>query len=159
MASNVVETKSVRTFASTAFKFSSPLTWQQRYGLDFSAVPEVAWELLPLSFVADWFLGVGTWLGALRTLASPVTVLGTSVSQKLVSTIEVTPTRFEAYASQLKANEVGSATFTIEELQRVCRPPGLGSFVPALNSKALDLSKSIDAVSLLWQRIPNIKGL
>lgn len=37
----------------------SPL---QKYGIDFLSLPRIAWELVPYSFVVDWFFDVGAWI-------------------------------------------------------------------------------------------------
>lgn len=72
-------TKSVKWRAGVlAEGYLSP---QHLIGVSFADVPSAAWELVPYSFVVDWFVGVGDWLSAhrptpgFRYLASWLTVL------------------------------------------------------------------------------------
>lgn len=55
----------------------------EQFGLANPAL--VAWELLPFSFVADWFVGIGDYLAA-QTATLGVTVLDGGVSQLSVRT-------------------------------------------------------------------------
>lgn len=47
-----------------------------RFGTNLSEVPSAAWELIPFSFVADWFVNVGNYIRALTPKAG-VKVLST----------------------------------------------------------------------------------
>lgn len=67
-------------------------TLAELLGLSPQALPELAWELTRLSFVVDWWLGIGDWLGAMR-FNPYVHYLGNTVSQRVsrrVSTDVVT---------------------------------------------------------------------
>jgi len=52
-----------------------------RWGLSPLQVPITAWQLYPLSFVVDWFVGVTTWMRAMMPKPG-VTILGNCVSEK-----------------------------------------------------------------------------
>lgn len=39
-------------------------------GVDVTSLPGLIWELVPYSFVLDWFVGVGTYLSAIRPVPS-----------------------------------------------------------------------------------------
>lgn len=147
------------TVASTGFLMPSPLTWQARYGLDGPSIPGIAWELLPLSFVADWFVNVGVWLAALRVVSSPAQLLGTSISQRDDVTYEgwIDYIKYGSTKVQLASN--GSYDWSLQCLQRKCLGPGFNAFTPSLNSKALNFQQQLDALALSWQRLPNINKL
>lgn len=158
-ASCTIETTS-QVIASVAYKLNSPLTWQERYGVDMSSIPGVAWELTTLSFVWDWFFGIGTWLNSLRANLNPkIEVLGVSVSKRVSKRLigkldKVETTVFvPAWTATHVADGPGSYTANLASLQRVCLPPGFNTVFPALNSKALDLQKSIDLLCLIYQRL------
>lgn len=63
--------------------------YDNRFGLSWNDVPRAGWELLPYSFVVDWFLNLGDVIGALTPRAG-VRVLGkwTSTSE-VVNTVVV----------------------------------------------------------------------
>lgn len=147
------------TVAKTAFTMPYPVTWQQRYGLDYSSLPGIAWELLPLSFVADWFISVGTWLSALRVLAHPAVLHGTSVTMRSDVTIDgwIESVKFGGTTIPLESS--GSFKQTIQAMERRCLPPGFNAFTPSLNSRAMELQQQLDSLALTWQRLPNIKNL
>lgn len=147
------------TVARTAFTMPYPVTWQYRYGLDYSSIPGIAWELLPLSFVADWFVGVGSWLAALRVLANPAVLHGTSVTQRSDVTIDGWIDQIKYGATVMNTSSPGSHSWSLRSMQRKCLSPGFNAYTPSLNSKALKLQQQIDALALSWQRLPNLKSL
>lgn len=147
------------TVAKTGYTMPYPATWQYRYGLDYSSMPGIAWELLPLSFVGDWFIGVGSWLSALRVLASPAVIHGTSVTQRCDVTIDGWVDQIKYGATVIQTPAPGSHSWSLRSMQRKCLGPGFNAFTPSLNSKALKLQQQIDALALTWQRMPNLKTL
>lgn len=56
----------IRVKYGTSFSIPSTLK-RQAATLGFTNPKNVAWELLPLSFVVDWFLPIGHWLESLST--------------------------------------------------------------------------------------------
>jgi len=38
---------------------------QSQFGFRWADLPSTAWELIPFSFVADWFLSIGNFIGAI----------------------------------------------------------------------------------------------
>jgi len=65
----VYETRevSIRVKYGSSFSISDSLK-RQAATLGFTNPKNVAWELLPLSFVVDWFLPIGQWLSGLAAL-------------------------------------------------------------------------------------------
>lgn len=65
---NGIQTTVTRTYSRTTFQrqvqvqLSEPLSFSQVLGLNDPGT--VAWNLLPYSFVLDWFLPIGPWLEA-----------------------------------------------------------------------------------------------
>lgn len=149
--SKIVETKYV---ASVAFSQLSPLTWQQKYGLDYSALTGIAWELVPLSFVLDRFYNVGSWLDALRAQTAPVTFHGVSVTNRYRITIDGYVNKILCSGVELPQISGSAMQYQVDGIERKCLPPGFNTVLPALNSRALDLQQHLDHVALLWQKIP-----
>lgn len=145
--------------AKTAFTLPSPLTWQMRYGLDYSNLPAIAWELRPLSFVVDWIVSIGTMLQSLRVHASPAIIHGTSVTMRTDATAECAITKFVYGGAEVKPSQYGTYSWNLHAMQRKCLSPGFNNFVPSLNSKALNLQQTLDGLALTWQRLPSLKPI
>jgi hypothetical protein len=62
-----VRKATIRVKFGSSFSFSSQLK-RQAASLGFTNPANVAWELLPFSFVADWFLPIGDFLSNLSSL-------------------------------------------------------------------------------------------
>jgi hypothetical protein len=96
----------------------------QTFGLH--DIPEAIWDLVPFSFVADWFLNVGDMIAAwnpvpgLSTLASWVTVKTTETHVYTLLNGEILPS--SPYYSQV--NDVSNATYTkvITTKERIPNP-------------------------------------
>lgn len=145
------------TTASVAFRYDAPLTLQERWGVDLFSIPGIAWELVPLSFVADWFLSVGQFLSALRVLTAKVTLAGISVSQRDKITVDGFLLSAKAFNTPLSISAGGSYSFERNVLQRRCINPSFSVVTPALNLKDLGLQRTLDAISLIYQRLPRLK--
>lgn len=120
-----------------------------QYGIAVQDMPNVLWELTPLSFVADWFYGVGNWLRAI-TPNPAVNFIGGHLSRRIedVANVNFPSSTFSTYA--VKAN--GGASAHLQQLIRTYAPA-----VPALPVRkvsTLGLARSIDSAILLLQRIP-----
>lgn len=139
--------------ARVAFKYTRPLTWQERYGLDIYSLPGIAYELTTLSFVLDWFLSVGTWLQALKALNPVINVLGVAVTQR--TNIEMDYRLLDALLDGKSCVKQGDVvTSEMEYMMRKCLSPGFNTVTPALNSKVFDVNRTLDALTLLWQQLP-----
>lgn len=151
---NTEEITSTRYSTSVGYKLTAPLTWEERYGLDIYSVPGIAWELTTLSFVVDWWLGIGNWLESLKTLNPKVAVQGISTSMKTVLAVEsVTTGKALVNNSPVTLTGRSSAAYSYERLVRKCPSSAFIGVTPSINSKSFDLSRTVDGLTLLWQRI------
>lgn len=57
--------------------FEQGVTLQKALGLNPWLIPHAAWDLIPLSFVVDWFFNIGQWL---QSLAAPANLVNGYVS-------------------------------------------------------------------------------
>lgn len=73
--------------ATTYYRVNGQSTGAQ-LGLDANSIPSLVWELLPFSFVVDWWLDVGTWIRAI-TPSPGVVPLGSVSSVTSMSTTSV----------------------------------------------------------------------
>lgn len=106
----------------------------------------IAWELIPLSFVADWFLGVGDRVSAL-TAFTGLTVVDSGQS----TTTEMAGTMYQGLASGRSGERL--STFTQRYFSRIA-----GLYAPSLlptsiSGDSLDMSKLITSAALLRQRM------
>lgn len=122
----------------------------QKYGLHPNQFPYLLWQLVPLSFMVDWFVDVGTWVKAI-TPKWNMHIHGCSASQK---------TRFMSSRIATSANsdyrlEYSSSTLLdkciIESIDR--RERTLSGAVPRLKPKIiLSIQQQADLLSVLLQR-------
>lgn len=67
---------------SIQYRLDNELSLMDKLGLTPRHLPELAWELTRLSFVVDWFVEIGPWLGTYLRFQPGVTVLGNTVGYK-----------------------------------------------------------------------------
>lgn len=67
--------------AKVFYRNLAPRGFADTYGLTPRFIPEIAWELTSKSFVLDWVLSVGSWLGSYRVNPS-IEILGDTISVK-----------------------------------------------------------------------------
>lgn len=147
---NAEVTKKATT--SLFYKYNRQLTWQERYGLDASNLAPIIWERLPLSFVADWWYGVGLWLAS-HKLSDARTVLGCCTSQKSKVIISLDSPNVSLGTTTYGCG--GSASLIIERLERRINPALPISVVS--NPASLSLQRQLDAITLIWQRLPKFR--
>lgn len=134
-------------------------TWnmQRSLGLDLAAVPVTAWELVPFSFVADWFGNFGSWIEAVTPKAGVKVLTSWQVTrEKIIFTCDVTGSAFNDSGCMVAT---GCPGLTLSEVKEsVVRIPGVSpSFSSRLNT--IDLGKSVwqkrvvDAFALVHGRI------
>lgn len=86
MKNEAITDKSQRVTWRAGVLAEGYLSSASNLGVSFADVPSTAWELVPYSFVVDWFVGVGDWISAHRPtpgfsyLASWLTVLDESTT-------------------------------------------------------------------------------
>lgn len=137
-------------YAQVQYRQENEMSVLQELGLTPSFWPEIAWELTSLSFVWDWFISVGPWLGSLRVKPG-ITILGNTTAVKMVRRSRVDLERFQVDPGTYSP-WFGSGTRTLRRYKRV-----VGTELPLtpklrLNA-ALDVNKLIDSLSLIFQRI------
>ena len=124
-------------------RISEPLSVPQLLGLQDPEL--VAWELLPFSFVADWFLPIGDWLQA-RALVSKLTGTFITTDKILGSKGEL------AFSSGVIP---GGPLLGVFEQVRLTRTISTSLSVPKPNFKGLDkalsLQHCLNGIALLAQ--------
>lgn len=146
-----VETKYV---SSVFYTLTRPLSFGETYGLTFGSLPSIAWELTPLSFVWDWFFGIGNWLKSCTT-SEARRFCGSTTSQKSTVVVRTTIDDAKFYGVIKSSFGSGSHITTFEKLDRRVNQPAAIS--PQYNRAALSVKQQVDALSLIWQRMPKLR--
>jgi len=119
-------------------------------GLRDQDAPITVWELVPWSFVVDWFVNVGEWIQAVTPNPS-VTVKGSWTTTVTRTRDEVGPIRASLYVATPPATTYVSVAaggdFTSETVVRASNPSLPLS--PQLTSGSLSALHSIDGLALL----------
>jgi len=140
------------TVSTNYFQFTSPITFAERYGLNALNIPALVWERIPLSFVLDWFLGVGLWLQSVN-LSDKRTTIGSCTSQKTTVTIRIPDVKVSVGANSYSCGS--SYVLTYEKLERRTNLAPL--LLPVVNPAFLTLQRRLDAATLIWQRLPKFR--
>jgi hypothetical protein len=125
-------------------------------GVDGAGLLSTPWELIPFSFVADWFINVGDFLGAMVPYLSknPIgtwyTVKRTQTRVwKITSTTAVNPS---SYTIVRPANEIRAMTLITKYRVPGLPAPSLTLKPQAIRSIINDL-RIIDAMALACQQL------
>jgi hypothetical protein len=135
---------------------STPERIAASLGLGIDRLPSTIWELIPLSFVVDWFVNVGQWIQA------SVPVFGQTVLAAWITTVVeetknlslVTHTTLGpdgSYPSQTWNGYGGGSETKTTAITRDTRP--VLSATPTLNPAFPGLIHSVDALGLLAQGV------
>lgn len=142
----------VTSNTSLYYRIKLDQTDRARWGLSGEQLPSIAWELVPYSFVVDWFLNVGRWLQALQPTPR-LEFVGGCTSQKTL--IEVTTTVGKPYwgapSIPLRSFVPSEHKWTSETLIRHVGTPA--PVLPALNPSSLNLKRQLDSLALIWSKI------
>lgn len=118
-------------------------TGYDHFGANLSQVPLTAWEVVPFSFVVDWFANVGTYVSAITPRAG-VKELGACTTTQLVATHDHVLTREYNNGKLTYGN--GAASLTRSRTSKAREPRIAG---PALQFKPLPLSGDIGRKRIL----------
>lgn len=125
-----------------------------KHGLSLHAAPTL-WELLPYSFVADWFVNIGTWLGAFATQVPGLSMKGGVYTSLVVTERVVTETRPTfAGSGPVVTAPGGSRRIRLSFKRELFNPEQ--TILPPVAYNGLNLLRSMDAVALVSQRLAGL---
>lgn len=124
----------------------------------FVNLAEVAWELVPLSFVVDWFVPIGDWIASLSSLVGlSVTDAGYSVARSTTTRVSYDGFQFTPYPggtwSVSGFDEGSSTTYSYQRYNRAQMDASSGGVYPSFPPVKVKLNSKrfLDAYSLLVQ--------
>lgn len=124
----------------------------------FVNLAEVAWELVPLSFVVDWFVPIGDWIASLSSLVGlSVTDAGYSVARSTTTRVSYDGFKFTPYPggtwSVSGFDEDSSVTYSYQRYDRVQMDASSGGVYPSFPPVKVKLNSKrfLDAYALLVQ--------
>lgn len=156
-----------RSIMDLQLRYSNTRRFLNAFGLDAPSIVSTLWELVPMSFVIDWFVDTrGLWssIPKQRLLQSDVRQLGTSLSIRSSQEWEWTfgRTPFYGYGSGTPWSYItptgysGSNYFCgTGEYSRYSRTTGLPDtslITSGFLTRGLNLSQALSGISLILQR-------
>jgi hypothetical protein len=144
-------TTTFRVAAICYYQWRRPPTLSYMLGTDWSAIPAIAWELTKLSWLVDWWLGVGDFLKAHRRSGDMIFMgdCATHIREdKVLYTVMGEPTYWGIPFSPNLMTCVSTHT----EIYR--NPAAALTKFPLLDVSWHSLAHTIDALSLSWQKMP-----
>lgn len=133
------------------------IDYRNPFGLTIMSVPSTVWELVPYSFVADWFVNIGDYIKAITPVPG-VNVLGSYYTSKEVwnSSAEMQVT---AYPGETILNPgLARATAKVVETNRTVGLPRPSlNFKLSFNDFDLKTAQLIDAAALISQKLRDLK--
>lgn len=129
-----------------------------KLGVSMLDIPSLLWEITPYSFVFDWFINFGSWLRAiqpkpgLRFLNASVSGTETYKERTEIIAFSIYP----QYCPWVTGKVFCSYEKRTSRFTRTVGRPLPAS--PQVNSKMLNLFRSLDSISMLWQNLPKPKG-
>jgi hypothetical protein len=160
-------TRSVRASAGVIYEVQPHTTPEQlleALGLRARDIPASVWELIPFSFVADWFMNVGSWLQAVMP-APQVSYLGnwiTTVDKKVLDIPYIkTYTTLGPQASPYLAAQTfwgtGGSSLIVED--SVTRDVNQTvSSTPVLTFQPMSIRRRLDAMALTVGKVTELLG-
>lgn len=122
----------------------------QFFGLRTVDIPATLLEVVPYSFVVDWFLGVGPWVSAL-TPNPGVTITRSWVTTKYRKNIEFSGVSYRSLGGVM-TNKGSCSSVTTHDIVARILDPGIPP-LPVVQVNSLPLRNALDAAALLTRPI------
>lgn len=133
--------------------WSDTISIMSQLGLSVENIPSLIWEMVPFSFVADWFVDVGSWIRAIQPNPN-ISILASSLST--VYETEWILTWLNGQNSSVSAIEKAVTPIRMKARQFTrSSNPTLPS-QPVVNPEVLNLKRSLDSFALIWGNLPRL---
>lgn len=141
--------------ASIHYEVSNPIVdWNFKYGLRLKDIPDVTWQILPLSFMLDRLINIRSMIRGLVNLADPnVTILAASLTKRNTVKHEFVLTDISYFGSAEDGNYVDPDWVEVKKFTYDRQPwsPGVMDTLPRPTPKYLidDLVKTADLLAII----------
>lgn len=159
--SSTSSTVSVRYHGEVTARFGSSYSIPTQLGLSFSQFVPTLWELIPYSFLVDYFTNIGSILNAFS-------LINTSVSWMEKGTCKETAVEVVPYSDTIQPPNSGErlitqfsipgSTFSLKQ-RRITRENYVGSYVPGLVLKMPNSSTKFINLAGLFTKAKGIQRL
>jgi hypothetical protein len=142
--------------AVVQYRVSPPLReWQYKYGLRFKDVPELMWDLFPLSFMYDRVLNVGNAIRGLSNFLDPaIVILGGTQSVKTLTSQSIRLVSQSNASWNINITPDTDGYFTEAYDRSVWKPNVLNIVPPVVPGDLVkDLTSIADLSALVYQRL------
>lgn len=122
-----------------------------QYGFGLYDALLAGWELLTLSFVIDWFLGIGPWLASLRPMDFKLAYQSNTKVVERVETLRLLGAEYAPGYDHLRSKTISTATAseTVSRSVSCIRDTVVHQpVIPLWNVKSLSWVRQLDAVAL-----------
>jgi len=132
------------------------MRWEslQLLGMSPKDMLTLPWELVPFSFVVDWFMNVGDYLGAMAQGFAPSSIGQCLTTESIRSEYRVTNADVSWNPTQLEVLQQGMGSCRTDVIIK-SRTPGLStpSLQPKVNFRLTEAERAADAVSIIGQQL------
>nr|UJQ85407.1 MAG: hypothetical protein 1 [Leviviridae sp.] len=116
------------------------LAWKAINGFSTSSLPASAWELIPWSWLIDYFSSVGDFLQAHRnTVPAVIDRCVIMEHAKTVTTFD----NFSGIHSSFTVEPMNGARVTFETKTRASAMPGISAYLPLLSNRQISILGSL----------------
>lgn len=147
----------VKVSATVLYRVKPPLReWQYKYGLRVKDIPELMWDLFPLSFMYDRVLDVGSAIRGLTNIVDPsVSILSGTVSVLQTSQQEISVIKHGPQAGYPSTVSPDVDVFKTTSYTRSVWQPNVLDVVPpfTLGNLVKDFTSMADLAALIVQRL------
>lgn len=144
-------TCSLRAASIVYFHYTRPPSLGYLLGIDISSIPAVAWELTKLSWLVDWWLGIGDFLKAHR-YSPDVAIQGSCTTT--IKRCELISTVLPDITFRGVKVPTDPFTLTVSQDNVVRAIAGAPSAFPLMDFSWSSVLHTVDALCLSWQKIP-----
>jgi len=127
-------------------------------GVDASGLLSLPWELIPFSFVADWFINVGDFISGIAPFVTKTPLASWyTIEETITSTFTVTGNGAPKGAWTLMRGVSGTYTGLRRQKRRVVKLPGPSiTWKPDSPLHVLSDKRAVDSAALVFQRLGKI---
>jgi len=133
-------------------------TFYKEVGFGEKSLATLPWELVPYSFVVDWFLNVGDYLNALVPAGNGWKALGSCMTVDRVTTSVYTPTKTVNKGSNFHLVDPVTGSVGVTLHSKVRGPMSSPGIVVKSDFRLDNVTRVTDGLSLLAQRFTDVFG-